>query len=102
MCVDRSDRLLSEQIRNCQFIPFPVVRRIGKIRDVAAKMLQKRSARHAAYYREQVTEALVGQLKKIHLPKDEQGELVEEFWLEVEREVFRQSGGRSSGPDGVA
>lgn len=96
-CLRRSDTQ-----RNCQFIPFPMARRIGKIREVAAKMLQKHSDRHAAYYREQVTNALLGHFEKIHLAKVEHKELVEAFWSEVEREMSRQSVRRPRDPNGAA
>ncbi len=101
MGTDEPDLLIFEPKRSCRFIPFPITGRIGRIREVATKIRSKQSDRHAAYYRKQVTEALAGQLQKIHLSKVEQNELVDAFWLEVEREMSRQSRRQPSNPDGA-
>ena len=39
----------------CIFMTFPLDRQTGKVRAVAAKLLDKRTDRHAAFYRSQST-----------------------------------------------
>ena len=101
MNADETDLLIFERTQNCQFIPFPVTGRIGRIREVASKIRNKHSERHASYYRKQVTEALTWQLEKIHVSKVAQNEFVTAFWVEVEREILRQSAARPSNPSGT-
>ncbi|MBB3913873.1 DUF6074 family protein [Rhizobium fabae] len=79
----------------CKLIIFPMEARIGKIRDVALKMLDKTTDRHADWYRKQVTEALLLHLEKIGLPEDEQDEQLGAFWTKVEQEIVRMAYGRS-------
>lgn len=90
----------------CRLIAFPMVNRVGKIRDVARKMLDKSTDRHAEYYQKQVTEALIGQLEKIGLSEIEQDEQIGAFWCKVEQEMIRQSyqrpGTGSHDPRGAA
>ncbi|KSV76696.1 hypothetical protein N182_24805 [Sinorhizobium sp. GL2] len=87
-------------------IAFPMVYRIGKIRDVARKMLEKTSDRHAEYYQRQVTDGLVAQLGKIGLPETEQDEQIGAFWRKVEQEMVRityqQSSAGNHDPLGAA
>ncbi|AEG51909.1 MULTISPECIES: DUF6074 family protein [Sinorhizobium] len=73
----------------CELVPFPLSKRIGKIRGIAAKLLDRKSARHAEYYQQQVTEALVGQLRKIGLPQHLLDKEIREFWSGVEQEMNR-------------
>ncbi|WP_164924154.1 DUF6074 family protein [Sinorhizobium fredii] len=80
--------LLSNEDK-CELVPFPLSKRIGKIRGVAAKLLDRKSERHAEYYQQQVTEALVGQLRKIGLPQRLQDKEIREFWSGVEQEMKR-------------
>lgn len=86
----------------CRLIPFPMVNRIGRIRDTAAKMLDKPTEKSAEHYRRQVDEAMTGQLSKIGLL----GEAIETeraaFWRAVDAEMTRQSYGWRHEPDGVA
>lgn len=70
-------------------IAFPMVHRVGKIRDVARKMLEKSSDRHADYYQRQVTEGLIVQLGKVGLSEAEQSEQIAAFWRKVEQEMVR-------------
>ena len=89
----------------CKVIPFPMTNRVGKIRDVASKMLDKATDRHADYYRRQVTEALIAQLDRIGVPEHEQNEQFGAFWQEVQNEMIRQCYGRVAGgndPRGAA
>lgn len=75
----------------CRLIPFPMANRIGRIRDTAAKMLDKPTEKSAEHYRRQVDEAMMVQLSKIGLP----GEAIEveraAFWKAVDAEMVRQS-----------
>ncbi len=89
----------------CKVIPFPMAARVGKIRDTAAKMLDKATDRHADYYRRQVTEAIIAQLDRLGIPEHEQDEQLGAFWQEVQNEMIRQCYGRvadSDNPKGAA
>src|SRR5690606_21172107 len=55
-----------------QVIVFPMVKRVGRIRDVAIKMLDKPSDRAASHYRHQVTDAMLRGFEKLGIPEDEQ------------------------------
>ncbi|MDX0581955.1 hypothetical protein GOD01_03365 [Sinorhizobium medicae] len=93
---DRSlDLPLFEWRPPCKVIAFPMVSRVGKIRDVARKMMDKASERHAEYYQRQVTEGLIAQLVKIGLSEIEQDEQIGAFWTKVEQEMVRMTYGRS-------
>lgn len=78
--------LLSNE-HTCELVPFPLSKRIGKIRGVAAKLLDHKSDRHAGYYQQQVTEALVAQLRKLGLPQHRLDREIREFWYGVEQEI---------------
>jgi hypothetical protein len=87
---------------DCRLIPFPMVKRIGRIRDTAAKMLDKPTEKSAEHYRRQVDEAMTIQLSKIGLA----GEKIEveraAFWKAVEAEMTRQvDGWVQHQPDGA-
>ena len=73
----------------CRLIAFPMVNRVGKIRDVAGKMLDKTTDRHADHYRSQVNEALVKQFEKIGLAENEIEQQLAGFWLKVGDEMTR-------------
>lgn len=84
----------------CTVIAFPLVRRAGKIRDVAAKLLTKSSDRHVESYRNQVTDALLNHLDRLGVPEAAQDEQVGAFWHAVEMEVARLTyRGRRPGGD---
>lgn len=74
----------------CEVVPFPLGKRIGKIRSVAARLLHRTSAHHAEYYRQQVNVALVGQLRKIGIPEHLVNREIREFWSSVEQEMDRR------------
>ncbi|NEK36310.1 hypothetical protein GR253_19575 [Rhizobium leguminosarum] len=88
----------------CDVLPFPLARRVGKIRDVASKLVAKTTERSADYYFSQVSEALVAQLSKIGIPDHEQDEQIGAFWSAVNQEVARLSyrGTGSHDPRGAA
>lgn len=85
-----------------KLIVFPMVNRIGRIRDVAAKMLDKPTEKSASHYRKQVNEALEVQFEKIGLAENERLEQIGAFWHAVEQEMRKQSHGWSSTPGGAA
>ncbi|QND57879.1 DUF6074 family protein [Mesorhizobium huakuii] len=72
-----------------EVIPFPLIRRVGKIRDVASKMLAKSTDRHAESYRDQVTTGLVGHLNRLGIPEQERDEQLGQFWSAVQSEIIR-------------
>lgn len=89
----------------CIVISFPLSRRMGKVRDVAAKMLDKTTERHADQYRAQVTEALVKQMARSGINQAVQSAEIEAFWAKVHEEMVRltyQRRGRSPDPRGAA
>jgi hypothetical protein len=71
-------------------IVFPMAKRVGRIRAVALKMLDKATDRSAAFYRDQVTESLRKQLTKAAISEAEQCDLIEQFWSAVQAEITRQ------------
>lgn len=75
----------------CKLIAFPMIYRVGKIRDVAFKMMDKTTDRHAEHYRGQVNEALIRQLEKIGLSEMEVDEQLGAFWQKVQAEMIRMS-----------
>lgn len=78
---------------DCTLIPFPMVNRIGRIRDTAAKMLDKPTEKSAEHYRRQVDEAITGQLSKIGVSVDELEAERAAFWKAVAAEMMRQEYG---------
>ncbi|MBZ3693228.1 DUF6074 family protein [Phyllobacterium calauticae] len=82
---------MSIQPERCQLIVFPLVNRVGKVRDVAFKMLDKATDRHADFYRHQVTEALLRHLDRMGIGKVEQDEQIGAFWAKVQDEMNRLS-----------
>jgi hypothetical protein len=73
----------------CKVIAYPLGNRTGKVRDVARKLIDKTTDRHAEYYRKQVTQGLIVQLEKIGLSETEQDEQIGAFWCKVEQEALR-------------
>lgn len=73
----------------CQVIAFPLTRRVAKVRDVAAKIMDKATDRQAEAYRNQIADALFKNLTRIGVPEDEQDEQVGAFFTAVELELSR-------------
>lgn len=73
----------------CKIIAFPLINRVGRIRDVAQKMIEKNTERHADYYREQVRDALDNNLQKIGISKTLRERQINAFFVEVEKEIVR-------------
>ncbi|NTG12674.1 hypothetical protein G6L05_02790 [Agrobacterium rhizogenes] len=89
----------------CKIVVFPMTARVGKVRDVASKMLDKATDRHADYYRRQVTEAVLTQMARLGIPEHEQDEHLGAFWHAVQDEMIRQCYSRVAGgndPRGAA
>ncbi|ESY87520.1 hypothetical protein X739_05930 [Mesorhizobium sp. LNHC220B00] len=84
-----------------QVIVFPMIKRTGRIRKVAAKMLDKRTDRAAAFYREQVNDAMLRSLTRAGIPEPEQDEQIGAFWSAVQAGIIRQTY-RCSRPGGSA
>ncbi|PZV36481.1 DUF6074 family protein [Mesorhizobium kowhaii] len=72
-------------------ILFPMVKRVGRIRDVAAKTLAKPTLRAAQSYRDQVTDALIQQMSGAGIGEAEQDEQLGAFWSAVQAEIARQT-----------
>lgn len=70
-------------------ILFPMERRVGRIRDVAVKMLDKPTMRAAVSYRAQVTDAFIRQMDRAGIPEIEQDEQLGAFWEAVRNEMIR-------------
>lgn len=85
----------------CSLIPFPLARRVGKVRDVATKLLTKSTDRHVESYRNQVSDALINHLDRLGVPEHDQDEALGAFWTAVEIEVARLTY-RGQRPGGAA
>ncbi len=87
-------------------IAFPLVNRVGKIRDVARKLHEKTTDRHAGYYLKQVTDGLAAHLDRLGISPDERERQIDAFLTKVEQEVirlsFQRSGAGSHDPRGAA
>lgn len=89
----------------CKVLAFPMVNRVGKIRDVASKMLTKVTDSHQEWYIKQVSESLAIHLGKIGLSEMEVDEQIRAFWTKVDAEMTRLTHARSVGgndPRGAA
>ncbi len=73
----------------CQIIAFPLTKRVAKVRDVAAKLMEKTTDRQAEAYRNMVAEMLFRHLDRLGIAEDEQDEQVGAFFTAVEQELLR-------------
>jgi len=80
---------------------FPQDRRRAKVMDVATKLLATKTARHAAHYRDQVTDAMHVHLSSRRVPAEQHREQIRRFWVAVDCEVARRINGRQR-PGGAA
>ena len=71
-------------------VPFPLHRRVGKIRDVATKLQATKTDRHAEFYRAQVTHALGVHLQAKKVPYELHPGEIARFWQGVELELLRR------------
>lgn len=83
-------------------IPFPLSNRVGKIREVACKLLERPTDKAVAYYRKQISDSIKAQFDKIGLPDIERSRQMSSFWTAVEGEMLRQSRNVSNHPGGAA
>ncbi|MBX3571072.1 MAG: hypothetical protein KF694_01845 [Mesorhizobium sp.] len=72
-------------------LPFPLNRRVGRIRDVAMKMLEKTTAKHSDHYHCLVDDALRKNLSRYNLTAEEQDRQLSMFWSAVRNEMQRIS-----------
>lgn len=75
---------------SAEIMPFPLSARIGKVRDVAGKLLACKSSQHARVYRAQVTEALGVHFRSKRVPTELHAGEIHKFWSAVELEVARR------------
>ncbi len=73
----------------CEMFSFPLARQKAKIHDVAAKLLKKKTRRHANAYRSQISDALTGDLGRLKFSQIEQNRMIGAFWRAVELEMAR-------------
>ena len=73
----------------CRIIAFPLTRRAARVREVATRLMEKTSDRHATAYRNQVAETFFRYLDKLGIAEDEQDEQVGAFFTAVELEMAR-------------
>jgi hypothetical protein len=76
---------------------FPMAKRVGRIREVADKLLDKPTDRSAENYRRIVSDAVLTHLHRIGLDPEEQGRELGEFWKAVEAECGRVSNRQKPG-----
>lgn len=72
-----------------QIIMFPMASRIGRIRDVAVKILDKPTDRAAAAYQNQITDTILRQFDKLGIPQIEQDQQLKAFWQAEKSEKNR-------------
>jgi hypothetical protein len=83
----------------CCVIAFPLMHRVGRIREVARK-LNGKSRAAASFYERQVTDGLLAHLERLGVDETEQERQVDSFWTQVNVEVRHQiSGSDSPGGD---
>ena len=81
-------------------VPFPLARRLGKVKDVVDKLATKTTQRHVESYREQVTEALQRQMTGHGITQEGQARELAMFWQAVASEMARRGIGGLSGNKG--
>ncbi|MET3646138.1 DUF6074 family protein [Phyllobacterium ifriqiyense] len=74
----------------CRVVPFPLQRRVGKIREVAARSVNKSPSCRERYF-DQVAGGLFAALARIEVPETAQDEAVGAFFTAVEQELQRMS-----------
>jgi hypothetical protein len=82
----------------CQVIAFPLIHRVGRIREVAEK-LNAKSLAAANFYERQVTEGLMAHLDRLGVDEAEQDRQLACFWDAVCLERARLSCSRHPGGD---
>lgn len=72
-----------------QIIVFPLTRRIGKIRSVAATLRGMKTEKMARAYRVQITAGLLNNLAKLGIAAIDQHEPILKFWQAVHDEIAK-------------
>lgn len=75
----------------CAVIVFPMTKRVGRIRDVATKLLDKPTDKAASFYRNQVTDSLIKSMGRAGIADAEQDEHLGAFWNAVDCEMIRRT-----------
>lgn len=101
---DQSGLPLFEWKPVCIVKAFPLSKRGGKVRDVARKLITKRTEVHIEQYVDQVSIALRRHLARFDIPVDEQERQLSDFWTSVNLEAARIShhATRDNNPKGAA
>ncbi|MEZ5782364.1 MAG: DUF6074 family protein [Rhizobiaceae bacterium] len=104
MSVDRDlpDLPLFQWKQPTRFIPYPLNRQVGKIREVARKLTDKPTPKTAANYRQLITDNLNRKLTEYGVPESRQKSMIASFWTAVEQEVLRLTSVNPNSGDGVA
>lgn len=79
-------------------VPFPLARRMGKVKDVVDKIATKTTQRHVESYREQVSEALQRQMTGHGIAHGVQCKELAAFWQAVALEMARRGIAGRKGP----
>lgn len=74
----------------CKVIAFPLDKRIGRVRQVASKLLGKKGQAADTYWRQTVT-TMIRQMERAGIPKGEIDAEVRSFFHAVHRELVRLS-----------
>lgn len=82
----------------CKLILFPLPARVGKIRHVAEKMLDKTNRREMDMYADVVVHGMTVNFNRLGIPEAEQEEQLGAFWTAVADEMARQRGRVSRKP----
>ena len=64
-------------------IPFPFNSRVGRVRDVAFKLLNKPTSKSFDYYQRQVSELITKELQNIGQSETRISQELELFWIKV-------------------
>lgn len=80
-----------------KLIVFPTIRRVGKIRTTAERLLAKSTSRASDHYRRQVSEALLANFERLGVAEADAHREVIEFWSAVDREMVRRQFGEHGG-----
>lgn len=80
----------------CTIIPFPAVKRVGKIRRTA-EVLDGKTGRDADHYWRQIVGGLRSQMEKASLPADTIDAELRSFFDAVKEELHRRSTGHRGG-----
>lgn len=86
---------------DCQKIVFPLNRRVGRIRDVARKWLNKNTPANRVRYEELVCNGIRESLWRVGFDDDLIAAEIEKFLAEVQAEVNRTYVPDAQSPDGV-